>query len=118
MKTIKFRAWDGKKMWVDYKTYLLLDIATGKVFNTVEDRYMPKDAYQLMQFTGLHDKNGKEIYEGDIVETSSGNKYIVEFSNGVFGVLTKYYGRRALYEFIKIKVIDNIYENPELLEKD
>ena len=75
-----------------------------------------------MQFTGLHDKNGKEIYEGDVVNSSAAMDGIylrvVEFSKDrpciEFNPLTGFVlckGNEHLFE-----VIGNIYENPELLE--
>lgn len=72
MREIKFRAWDGERM--EY------DIAVGRhtkdtcQWNTVvvlDDGavWVPEEQseFQVMQFTGLHDRNGREIYEGDIV---------------------------------------------------
>jgi len=61
--------------------------------------------YILMQFTGLKDKNGKEIYEGDILKHNQGN-YAIEFIAGAF----------SYDENNELEVIGNIYENPDLLK--
>ena len=123
MREIKFRAWDKetKKMWMT-KCYLLIDIADGRPFNTVEDMYMPKDRYALMQFTGLLDKNGKEIYEGDVVSPINFNgsyrDAIIKFKNGCFIVesmgMCKDY--ECLGDKIGFQIIGNIYENPEIIK--
>jgi uncharacterized phage protein (TIGR01671 family) len=126
MREIKFRAWDkargvmlstdtdnfgdGCTEWYGNEEYLML--------SGIED--MAKmEQYGLMQYTGLKDKNGKEIYEGDIVSSEQWNPktYQVVFEDGEFGFKNSgdFY-LNALHYLEKFEVIGNIYENPELLE--
>jgi len=74
----------------------------------------------LMQYTGLHDKNGIEIYEGDIVCIWKENK-VIEWDEHVAGFSWKNCQMKEYLMFRKLiakdaEVIGNIYENPELLE--
>jgi uncharacterized phage protein (TIGR01671 family) len=65
------------------------------------------------QFTGLKDKNGKEVYEGDIVDYGNGRNKVVEFIDGCFCIC----GITAMPKLMTLyPVIGNIYENPELLK--
>ena len=65
MREIKFRAWDGQKM---------LD-SQDLTQNGMYWDWLGKQDVELMQYTGLKDKNGKEIYEGDVVKRSKGVGY-------------------------------------------
>ena len=82
------------------------------------------------QFTGLTDKNGKKIFEGDIIKSKSGNTYLIHFNDGSFAFADK---DRIVVNYslddsefgIAYKgicdgheVIGNVFDNPELLEKD
>ena len=70
------------------------------------------------QFTGLHDKNGVEIYEGDIVATGDGNYEIgYDMSDCVCIGKTETNRLRFLLCTTGVEVIGNIYDNPELLER-
>jgi len=125
-RVIKFRAFqDGKMLTSPISTNYGLARFFGLLY---------EDA-PIMQFTGLTDKNGKEIYEGDIY-THNNKNFILKFSNvlsfcsveinknlGNFafdGVVMKYHNRRDFRNIVGIKmhieVIGNIYENPELLK--
>jgi uncharacterized phage protein (TIGR01671 family) len=111
MRDIKFRAWDtvNKKMLNDpYRA-----IATERI----NDMFC--DEWEWLQYTGLKDKNGEEIYEGDIVEYKF-IKYDVIFGDGKWLIrdLKFPYGVRYLYSCTEIKRIGNIYEPPELLENN
>ena len=69
-----------------------------------------------MQFTGLTDKNGKEIYEGDIVRYRDGIYKVDWFENGFY----LFRDVRAKFDiwWVDTEVVGNIYENPELLTTD
>lgn len=133
MREIKFRAWH-KAHEIMCKVISLYQFDRGKViqlqlygFNNL----IPVAAVELMQFTGLLDKNGREIYEGDIV-SASWYSYI-EPLDYAYGIVTYFEGYGAYlianqdcsehkeitsggcYHF-EIEVIGNIYENPELLK--
>lgn len=83
--------------------------------------------FQVMQYTGLKDKNGKEIYEGDILYNNFNAKGIVKFINGMFVVYFEYEesvcskdNDKMTTRLISVnsitRIIGNIYENPELLK--
>lgn len=100
------------------------DIWTNGVDEWSEEKV---ELHTIGQFTGLHDKNGKEIYEGDIVQFNQ--KFLIENTlrvgyedshRGGFSLCTKegYYGMfgDAWLEPFYCEVIGNIYDNPELLK--
>lgn len=77
------------------------------------------DDLEIMQYTGLKDKNGKEIYEGDIVEGSTQDDYprsVIGFEDGSFVIQQAPLAKWKVSHF-ELTIIGNIYENPELIEK-
>ena len=109
MREIKFRVWDKQKKFM---------IKTVTIQNLTYKFASNKD-HIFLQYTGLKDKNGKEIYEGDIVYIDDEAINVV-FEEGAFKVHTKYDGDWLLSELdlSNLEVIGNIYENPELLKGD
>jgi hypothetical protein len=109
MREIKFRAWDGERM-LDNWLFIRNDPGGSR---SVQN--LLAHAVDVMQFTGLHDKNGKEIYEGDILQREGGRIDEVEFESGCFVARHSEGG----YDFISDKnyfqIIGNVFENPELL---
>ena len=84
----------------------------------IEEKVIPET---VGQYTGLTDKNGKKIFEGDIIQFCTGMKlhYIVEFGLGGF-MVSRYDIRDAIINVYNCpcEVIGNIHDNPELLKED
>lgn len=127
MRPIKFRAWDKTKK----KMYLFDEIIICSEYNLLwfhlewEHNYceldIDEDNYELAQFTWLHDKNWKEIYEGDIVFSEEWNPttYSVEFERWAFCFWYPWCYQLTNCKYLeKFEVIWNIYENLELLTKN
>ncbi len=115
MREIKFRAWNvvTKKM-IDLKkiTPLALNMDTDGLFIPFSD------GLPLMQFTGLRDKNGKEIYEGDILHQDNYSDWVVEWRNTGFHIYNVC-NPGTYFPLVQSdrEVIGNIYENQELLNE-
>jgi len=158
MREIKFRAWDNDAQCMIYSDSNKIETAdywwefdpvrvgciTGESGGNNFEPPEPIVTYYevIMQFTGLKDKNGKEIYEGDILHSNKSDIYLygnnspVDFESGAFCVTilydqiqeplwgfdrvykpTDYPNNTEKYEWIEeFEVIGNIYENPELLK--
>ena len=71
---------------------------------------MGKAVFKLMQWTGLKDKTGKDIYEGDIIKVVSSKIFVVEFKEGIYFPEIMVGGQQSM-KFVE--VIGNIYENPK-----
>lgn len=121
MKELKFRAW-----LKNYNCYAdVLGFEQGRLFVQFQSGeraqhrlYVPIEDCVLEQYTGLKGKNGKEIYEGDIVSVRNKNRKneydigVVEFGKAAFRcpfLLGKYHPGQ-------VEVIGNVHENADLLE--
>ena len=126
----KFRAWteEGKVMYYDvypFKDDTLLLSYDGIAFDEV-----PASDFILMQSTGLKDKNGKEIFEGDIVKYEAGCNTVTEevaYDKNFAGFGVRDADTDIIFTFLQLadvvdliflEVVGNIYENPELLEEE
>lgn len=126
---IKFRAWDKETQRMIYDTTPYARMGKNLVM-CVGSRGYNKDQCQIetnidcvvpieciMQYSGLKDKNGVEIYEGDILLSSYlRHKYVVQFKDGKFIAATKS-GRGILQDFKHAEKIGNVWEKHDLLDE-
>ena len=148
MREIKFRAWDEleKRMWTledagensgdgsiqYFSENGSLEFGRLEYYDTGLGVNSHFEKFPLMQYTGLKDKNGKEIFEGDLYKfTISHDMYNPESGHTTFEVVhvkavtfedsAFYHGTHLLSEIIEFDdsftYVGNIYENPELLEE-
>ena len=121
MREILFRAWDGRKMRTKDLVVYEGDLYMG--WRNFEDGITSDDP--LMQYTGLTDKNGVKIFDGDIVSAwSQGWNATGEVKHRIDGLWFMYpaYQHKIMWGLCpnpegktSVEVIGNIYENPELL---
>ena len=117
MRDIKFRAWDqNKKKWIEnFEISPCGNIGYTDMFETYESLYNA----ELMQYTGVTDMIGKEIYEGDIWKRGNFKAIVVfKYSGWAFEPATN---KRISYPNFYGQantgiIIGNIYENPELIK--
>jgi hypothetical protein len=112
-REIKFRVWDKfQKKFLSYPCYF-----NNKNFNefTAFDRYFKCDEDEciVQQYTGLKDKNGKEIYEGDILLDDAKIPLKCFYDNGKFMAGISYASQEW---FSECESIGNIFENKDLLK--
>lgn len=135
-RKIKYRVWDNEnKSYDDPYSYAYYAMTQdGGLDFYCHGDHMDKadpDVYFIEQYTGLKDKNGKEIYEGDIIREEI--DFNSKMTDGVFTYVVEWdddtlcYKLKADVESIhdelwevnaSVKVIGNIHENPELLEEE
>ena len=123
----RYRAWMKSLKWMCDVTNISFDSKFVDICQQGDtERYTEMsvefDEITLMQSTGLFDKNGKEIFEGDIVKMSkdvySEPTYyeVVRNRGGAYRLESKQHGCELWLRHTDCEVVGNIYENPELLE--
>lgn len=125
MREIKFRFFAHGKMLYDWELLTHKEWGIQTINNVLSANTFKMELVKIMQYTGLTDKNGKEIYEGDIVKDlavlpeDEERDYIsvVEFKWGSFLIYDKEKEKYNTVAHSTLEVIGNIYENPELLKE-
>ena len=119
-KEIKFRAWDKVNKIMTYNSINAINFDGEILLNDEKFHDINKTDYILMQYTGLKDKNGKEIYEGDIVFSESNQYYkqdeiVWDCYDMGWDIGKKDSWKLRSPMSSKTEIIGSIYENPELI---
>jgi|SRR5690554_242134 len=130
MKEIKFRAWDDvedKMYYTGEETDIVFyfddnGIVAERILGDYETEKLPYLKY--MMFTGLYDRKGTPIYEGDLLQHPSGTIAEIKYSDYLAAFVAVYVKNGYIeMDFLdreivnKCKIVGNIYENPDLLEE-
>ena len=123
-REIKFRGMSVNG-WV-YGYYLVMQddfgSATPTIYDLKTNKFTPVEEETVGQYTGIKDKNGKEIYEGDIVGSNNGHKYKVIYDDtrfiGVCRGWVCYIDSCYMNGSSRLKVIGNVYENKEMMKNE
>ena len=131
MRELKFRAWDRVKRKMLYGVSPFNAHITDENEPLLSLEYSKHDDCEFEQYTGLKDKNGKEIYEGDIIQeeidfnskmTDGVFTYVVEWDSNTLSYSLRGNGTSIhdeLWEVnASVEIVGNIHENPELLEEE
>ena len=124
----KFRAWDGAKKEMFKDTFAITEsgqvVVVEQEFVTSHPDYVFVDHLVIMQSTGIKDKNGKEIFEGDIVDYK-GRKAIIKwhgsYASFIYRFVDEMQERVSEWDSLFLayhhfEIIGNVYENKEFLE--
>jgi len=123
MREIKYRVWDGKMMhypeWFCFNSVWEFD-TNWAAWDGISNRSLKNitsqgESSHLMQYTGLKDKNGVEIFEGDIVVIDASYRDWSGLREVYFSEYGRYMPRNLYTKKDIITVIGNIYKNPELI---
>ncbi len=138
-RQIKFRVWDKKRKQTYYKIHSVHFQCYNDGSSVIKSVHCNNDAgelinlkglnggndFYLMQFTGLHDKNGKEIWDGDFIHHDNVKEPLQVYWCDATGQWKlgheepmRYYGPLYQYPNNLLEVIGSIYENPELLGEE
>ena len=118
MREIKFRCWDGKNM--HFNQFMISAYGNiNKVEPAIEFHSWKNEDWILMQYTGIKDREGKDIYEGDIIKVKIGD---AEYTRTVKFDSTRPYlgfhesGMLLCNSNEYFEIIGNVYENPDIFK--
>jgi uncharacterized phage protein (TIGR01671 family) len=115
-REIKFRVYhqrDGMRYFGDIPVFILLngDFFYDDCFGNIKAEYRINDSHKIMQYTGLQDKNGKDIYEGDLFKASEELGHIYEVFHNKYGWAVRAYTN---YGFDELNLINDLLSNYEI----
>ena len=119
---LKYRAWDSWRKRMSVVDRIYIDTEGVRLYDDFGEYWRDFRDIKLMQSTGLVDKNGKEIFDGDVVKMSkdvySEPTYyeVVRHYGGAYRLESKQHGCELWLRHTDCEIVGNIYENPELLE--
>ena len=130
MNDVKYRAWDYKRkrmvkvLAIDWEHQTInceADINHEGMSGFERLYRQPLENFELLQYTGVKDKNGTEIYEGDILKNSFGSLYEVKWVSSMTSFMCS--PLKVVYEVrhldnLDTEVVGNVFENTELLRGD